>query len=337
MNWLNPILLWGLTALMVPVFIHFWSKNKTKEIAFGSIRFLRESSTLQSKRIQFSEILLLLLRLLILILVVMLMAKWVSYHSVEKQKAVLLGENVNMPQAYANEEIRILNSSEFDEKSNQWHLLKEISLKHPEVDSLIYINNFEDTDFIGAIPQLYYHLNLIASNQNRNTKEILDLDTVLIHFDKLPQAVKDKFDKLMKTNHLYTGKKLNFKLASKREAQLVFTDSPQNQDVNQIVLSDTISGNYQVQRKYNYSLLYLNENWLENPLHEDVFVSVVTEFIAQLLQPNFIYSSFDSVYTRKSDGQETAKKAKAFDHELFWLIVLLIMLERYFSYRKKHA
>jgi len=337
LNWLNPIALWGLTALAIPILIHLWSKNKTKEIAFGSIRFLRESSTLQSNKIQFSEIPLLLVRLMILILVVVLMAKWVNYQELEKQKALLLGEGINTPEAYANEERLVFNTSEFRNKFNHWYFLEKISQQNPEIDSLIYINDFKGTDFTGAIPKLKFHLELIPSSQFQLSQEKLSLDTLLIHFDELPQFIQEMFDKVLKTNHLYTKAKVNFKSATKHEAQLIFAASPQKLEAHQIVLTDTLSGGYQVYKKHNSSLLYLNENWLQNPLNEDLFLSIVTEFIAQIVEPNYQYSSFESLYNRKSEGKEEVRKALTFDSELLWMIVLFIILERYLSYRKKHA
>lgn len=337
MSWLNPIALWGLMALAVPILIHLWSKNKTKEIAFGSIRFLRESSTLQSKKIQLSEIPLLLVRLLILVLVVLLLAKWVNYQDVERQKALLLGDDIEVPEAYSNDEITVLRTSEFGDILNHWHLLEELSVKHPEIDSLIYINEFKDTDFVGAIPQLNFQLELISSNQKPNSVERRSLDTLLIHFDELSETVQEKFDKILKANQLYVNQEVNFKEINKDEAQLVFTTLPQKLETNQIVVSDTISSSYQIQKKYKSSTLYLSENWLNNPLNEDIFLLIVSEFIAQVVEPNYQYSSFDMLFTQKLERVEEVKEAKTFDEELLWLIVLLILLERYFSYRKKHA
>jgi hypothetical protein len=336
-NWLNPIALWGLTALAVPILIHFWSKNKTKEIAFGSIRFLRESSTLQSKKIQLSEIPLLLVRLMILLFVVLLMANWVNYQEIEKQKALLLGDDFKVPEAYSNDETPIFRTSKFGNISNHWHLLEEFSVQHPEIDSLIYINDFKDTDFVGAIPKLNFHLELISANQKQNPQEIWSSDTLLIHFFELSKNVQDKFNKVLKANQLYTKEKVVFKEVNRDEAQLVFTTSPQKLDTNQIVVSDTLSSNYQIQKKYKSSLLYLNENWLNNPLNEDIFLLIVSEFIAQVVEPNYQYSSYKMLYTQESERVDEVKEAKTFDEELLWLIVLLILLERYFSYRKKHA
>ncbi|WP_375577784.1 BatA domain-containing protein [Marivirga tractuosa] len=337
MNWLNPIVFWGLTALAVPILIHLWSKNKTKEIAFGSIRFLRESSTLQSKKIQLSEIPLLLVRLMILIMLVLLMAKWVNYQEVEKQKALLLGDDIKVPEAYSNNEMPVFRTSEYDNISNHWHLLEELSVQHPEIDSLIYINNFKNTDFIGAIPKLNFQLELISTNQKQNSQEKRSLDTSLIHFEELPKTLTEKFDKVLKANQLYTNEKVNFKEANKEKAQLIFATSSQKLDANQIVVSDTLSSNYQIQKKYKSSILYLNEKWLNNPLNEDMFLLIVSEFIAQVVEPNYQYSSYKMLYTQKSERVDEVKEAKSFDEELLWLIVVLILLERYFSYRKKHA
>ncbi|MGJ3236222.1 BatA domain-containing protein [Marivirga sp.] len=338
MNWLNPIALWGLSALAVPILIHLWSKNKTKEIAFGSIRFLKESSTLQSKRIQFSELPLLLLRLLILFLVVMLLAQWVNFQETEKEKALLLGEGINVPKTYSNEEINLLKISEFGETSNHWHLLESISKQHPEIDSLIYINEFKDTDFVGAIPKLNFHLELISAVNSRHIEEdYTSLDTVLIHFEKLPQLMEQKLDKVLKANNLYTFEKLNFVQSEKQEAQLILTNSMQKREVNQIVLTDSISSDYEVKRKQSYSILYLKEIWLNNPLNEDMFLAVVTEFIAHIVEPQYQYTSFESLHARRNENIEEIQKAQTFEEELLGLIVILILLERFISYQKKHA
>jgi hypothetical protein len=338
MNWLNPIALWGLTALIIPVIIHLWSKNKTKEIAFGSIRFLKESSTLQSKKIQFSELPLLLLRLMILGLLVMLLAKWGNVSEVEKEKALLLGEGIEVPKTYEEEEIRVLNTAKFGHNSNQWYLLKKISQDYPEIDSLIYINNFIDNDFIGAIPKLNYHLELISTDKSLNSNlELRHKDTLLIYFDERAVMAEQKFNKILRANHLYTNEAVNFIPTKKQEAQLILSNSKQKQRTNQIVLSDSISSDYEVERKHTYSILYLNEKWLDNPLNEDMVLSVVTEFIAHIVEPNYQYSSFETLYTRTKENLKSIQKAKTLNEELLVLIVLLIMLERFFSYRKRHA
>ncbi|WP_296623464.1 BatA domain-containing protein [Marivirga sp.] len=337
MSSFNPIALWGLTALAIPILIHLWSKNKTKEIEFGSIRFLRESSTLQSRKITLSDIPLLLVRLMILIFVVALLAKWVNYQEVEKQKAVLVGDGFKVPEAYVNDEISVFSTSEFRNTSNDWYLLEKFSQQRPEIDSLIYINDFQNTDFVGAIPKLNFHLELITPSEIQSSPEKLSLDTLLIHFDELSQFVKEKYDKVLRANYLYSGKKINFSLSNKKDAQLVFTTSQQKLQTNQIVRSDTLSSDYLIYKKHNDNLLYLNENWLQNPLNEDMFVSIVTEFIAQIIEPNYQYSSFKAIYTRKLEAHEEVKKAITFNEEFLLLIVLFIMLERYLSYRKKHA
>ena len=337
MSWLNPIALWGLTALAVPVLIHLWSKNKTKEIAFGSIRFLRESSTLRSKKIQLSEIPLLLIRLLVLIFLVFLMAKWINNQEVEKKNAILLGEGITVPQAYEEEETFIYRTSEFGDLCNHWHLLTSFSQQYPEIDSLIYINEFKNTDFIGAIPKLNFHLELVPTNLPQTSKSNMSLDTLFIHYDELPEAMEEKFYKVLRANHLYTNDKVNFQSATMEGADLIFTNSTRKLEINQIVLSDSLSSDYTVYKSHSHSVLYLNQNWVDHPLHEDQFVSIVTEFVAQIVEPVYRYSSFEALYPRKLYDEEKVLQAKTYDEELFGLILLLILLERYVSYRKKHA
>ncbi len=75
MSFLNPSFLWGLLALAIPVTIHFLSKKEGKTIKVGSIKFLREADSKQSRSIQFNEFWLLLLRLLTIALLVFILAE----------------------------------------------------------------------------------------------------------------------------------------------------------------------------------------------------------------------------------------------------------------------
>lgn len=58
----NPIFLWSLLGLAVPVAIHMLSRKEGKVIRLGSVRHVQETSTQQFKGIKLNEILLLLLR-----------------------------------------------------------------------------------------------------------------------------------------------------------------------------------------------------------------------------------------------------------------------------------
>lgn len=75
MSFLNPIWLWGLTGLAVPIAIHLLSRKEGKVIRIGSLRHLTESTSQQFKSIRLNELLLLALRLLMIILVVLLLSE----------------------------------------------------------------------------------------------------------------------------------------------------------------------------------------------------------------------------------------------------------------------
>ncbi|MBP9924506.1 MAG: BatA domain-containing protein, partial [Cyclobacteriaceae bacterium] len=70
----QPIFLWALTALAIPIGIHLLSRKEGKVVKMGSLRHLRETSTQQFKGIKLNELLLLALRCLLIILFVGLLA-----------------------------------------------------------------------------------------------------------------------------------------------------------------------------------------------------------------------------------------------------------------------
>lgn len=97
-QFVQPIFLWALAALAVPVGIHLLSRKEGKMIKVGSLRHLRETSTQQFKGIKLNEILLLALRCLLIVLIVSWLAgfQWNSY---EEKKWVLVEPGLeNNPQ-----------------------------------------------------------------------------------------------------------------------------------------------------------------------------------------------------------------------------------------------
>ena len=74
MQFSQPIFLWALAGLSIPLAIHLLSRKEGKVIRMGSLRHLRETSTQQFKGIKLNELLLLALRSLLIILFVFLIS-----------------------------------------------------------------------------------------------------------------------------------------------------------------------------------------------------------------------------------------------------------------------
>lgn len=74
MGLLNPIWLWGLAGLVVPVTIHLLSRKDMRVIRLGSLRHLEDSVTRQAVRIQLNAYALLALRCLVIVLISVLLA-----------------------------------------------------------------------------------------------------------------------------------------------------------------------------------------------------------------------------------------------------------------------
>src|SRR5688572_9549927 len=71
---LNPIWLWALAGLAIPIGIHLLSRKEGQVIKIGSLRHLQETNTQQFKGIRLNEIVLLALRCALIILLVLLIS-----------------------------------------------------------------------------------------------------------------------------------------------------------------------------------------------------------------------------------------------------------------------
>jgi hypothetical protein len=100
-QFLQPIWLWAITGIAVPVIIHLWNIREGKTRKVGSIAFLTESASTRAKSLKLSELWLLLLRCLLLIMLALLISKpyWEKQPG-QKEKGWVLIEKQTVPQAY---------------------------------------------------------------------------------------------------------------------------------------------------------------------------------------------------------------------------------------------
>ena len=94
LTFLNPALLAGLSASLVPLIIHLLHRRRAQTIPFSTIMLLKESKLRVSTRIRLKELLLLLLRMLVVALVALALskplAKFSSWHWAEARRNVAL-------------------------------------------------------------------------------------------------------------------------------------------------------------------------------------------------------------------------------------------------------
>lgn len=70
----QPLMLWSLLGLLVPVLIHLWNRKKKKPLPIGSTQFLGHRESSKFKNIQLKDKSLLLLRMLCLVLLAFLLS-----------------------------------------------------------------------------------------------------------------------------------------------------------------------------------------------------------------------------------------------------------------------
>ena len=144
MQLLNPLWLWGLLGLAVPVAIHLLSRKEGKVVKVGSIRHLTDSTTRRFKSIKLNEILLLSLRCFLLALIVALLSGLMMESSQTLPKWVLLergveanGEVARIADSLTSDgfEVRYLehdfplpdDTLEATPAPNYWYLAEELS------------------------------------------------------------------------------------------------------------------------------------------------------------------------------------------------------------------
>ncbi len=161
MQFANPIGLWALAGLLIPVAIHLLSRAEGRTIPFGGLRNLTESPTARFRRVRPNELALLVLRCLLITLFACLLAQ-LHFDIRNKKKWVLVEEH-----AYADEATRtaiddlvnadfephllapgfplLSDGADLSSEASYWRLVEELSaepLDSAVVFSFNYLRKF---------------------------------------------------------------------------------------------------------------------------------------------------------------------------------------------------
>ncbi len=162
MQFAQPIMLWALAGLSIPIAIHLLSRKEGKVIYLGSLRHLSETSTQQFRGIKLNEILLLVLRSLLVILFVLLISG-LHWNDSGDKRWLLIEKGIEENPAARNL-IDSLTSKGFERHSLQKgfpeeHILIEkeftnhwqtiASLQQQELDQAIVLSHSRAEDFKG--------------------------------------------------------------------------------------------------------------------------------------------------------------------------------------------
>src|SRR3954463_4267485 len=99
MAFLNPIMLFGLAAVSVPIIIHLLNRRKFQKVVWAAMRFLKLSVEQNQRRMRIEDLILLVLRCLLLALLALalarpaLMSNSQAFFGKSKVTAVIIGDN----------------------------------------------------------------------------------------------------------------------------------------------------------------------------------------------------------------------------------------------------
>lgn len=165
---LNPIWLFAIGGIAIPLIIHLWNVKKGKTLKVGSISLLGESSRQRAKSLKLIDLLLLFLRCLLIILLAFILAKpfWNSQKKNEENSAWILIEEENSKEIYSK------FKAEIDSLSQLGYDLRIFEPNFREI-KIGEIQEGQISDKKIEIPSYWSLLNLLDKKIPANTKAFL--------------------------------------------------------------------------------------------------------------------------------------------------------------------
>ncbi len=132
---LNPIWLFGISGILIPLIIHLWNVKTGKTLKVGSVSLLGESSRQNSRSLKLMDLLLLFLRCMLIILLSMFLSEpvWRTPAMSETKPGWILAEKENFVETYNRFKPSI---DSLMASGNELHLF-EAGFKEAELEDLL--------------------------------------------------------------------------------------------------------------------------------------------------------------------------------------------------------
>ncbi len=344
MSFVNPFWFWGLLALIIPLIIHLWSRQKTRILPFGSLRFLQESSSSQSRSIQLTDVGLMFLRMMLFLLIVLFIVQINWNNKTQNEKWLVLGDEVEVPNAFQNSGYKIYNINDLNSPStnlNKWYFLQELSQNYPEIDSLIWIDHFHNSDFWGAIPPLSFSFQLFNKADEPAQNTILSTtDSVNYALSGLEEDQEVIFHKILNANELYVNDQVVFEEVQEEHAAILFTNEFKNDIPLQFVFEKSGRKTWRTVENWPYKTIYVSEEYLNDKRLNDELLLLISEQIAQYVVHVWNYNNWQqatNIKREKLDKALISNIVRAKNEVLFWIILVLFLIERFWVYQKRNG
>lgn len=336
MSFINPIWLWGLSALAIPVGIHLLSRKEGKTIRIGSIRFLTETSTSKFSSIRLNELLLLAARSALVILIVLFLAGlWIERTSTKaSRKWALLEkglENENHINVITDSlqkngfEIRtlaadfpVMDNSDTAHVSPDYYKLAEVLSKENDLQAVVLATN-SLSGFKGkrnSLPANITWLTVPVSENSLPARTTLDSDTFRITLIYDNEFLNDRKIMLAALNALQNAAPKKISIA---QVPVENFNSAQNSDW----LISLSNGEIFTDRK----LLYFKENVFKDLIErESQNTWILTQHltVANALEEHLPVRLMEILFQKEIKNQLIKRDTRQVSNELAWSSTAII-------------
>lgn len=191
MTFLNPIYLWSLLGIILPIAIHLWSRRKVVTIKVGSTKLLRESKPRQTSSIRPNELWLLFLRIMSILLLALIISE-PQFHNKTANSPLLYIVEPSLMTSQKMEgfldgipeaNIRVMGMEfpeveEYDDSvadnsiPDYWQLAQE--MKTLPADSIVVFAEGFISGIKGKRPLVPNHINWIVLNSDDTSDQIVE-------------------------------------------------------------------------------------------------------------------------------------------------------------------
>ncbi|MCX7877491.1 MAG: BatA and WFA domain-containing protein [Ignavibacteria bacterium] len=212
MTFLNPLILWALLTVSIPILIHIFNLRKTRRIEFSTLMFLKEIQQTKYRKIKLKQILILICRIAFISLLVMAFANpyqegYIGASGDKPQSSVLIilddsfsmeglekeGRRLEIGLKKIKELLQILNDNDEIYFTTISSLPYAGKLKpYSKSELLDSLNNIKSSRISRNIDEVIHYSSAILNSASRDIREIFLFTDLQKHFFHPSGVLKGK-------------------------------------------------------------------------------------------------------------------------------------------------
>jgi len=289
----------------------------------------------------FNDLLLFILRILLIVFIVLFLIEIWKPSLMKTENWFMVGASVSKAEEATPDGFQFIRISSIKqaETDNGWIMLNHLAINHPQIDTLFWVDDFDQYQFPGAIPDLPFPVRFIHKKKDDELSLVKNkIDTVTYIITNHSKTDSVLLERILTAVKTYT-KGAFLLLPDSLSTDICFTadEQPKIGAALYFKKKNTLNA-YEETYHLAHKSVALSHKLYNDPRKHTQLLTIVSEQIALYKYPEFglsVEKDRTEIQAASGSGPDKALVKAPLNNLLFFLILIALLCERGLVYYRQ--